>query len=1022
MSGFLNQDFPDEEEEDDFNPQPEVGSDDEADDAKEPTEKLATGRSRRQSDDGGLKEEEKGSRRNRDDNDDGDDKEELDGEEEGEEEEEEEEEEEDEDEDDEDDVSRPTKRRKRRRNQFIDVEAEVDEDDEEEPEEEEDNPADEMHPDDLQELPPGADRDDRMHRELDRKRDAQETLDVEATAALYKERYGRPNRAQGSASGIIPQRLLMPSADDPRIWAMRCRPGKEREIIFSLQNRIIEREKSREPVRIFSAFERAGTGAMAGRIYVEANLADHVTQAMDGITHVFMGTKPFLIPIEEMPDLLKVRKSKQLEPGMYVRPKRGLYAGDLAMIEEIEANGTEVQLKLIPRLDYGLTEDANALVANAIMEPDGNGGMKRKRVAQPFKQRPPARLFSENEAKKKHGRYLSRGGGLTNNTWSYQGKEYINGFLVDSFRISHLQSENVNPTLEEVTKFAAGAEDGTENLDLTALAATLKQSAGADFLPGDKVEIFRGEQRGVTGRAAQVYNDVIKITVDEGALRGQVIEAPIKDLRKLFREGDHVKVIGGSKYQDEVGMVVKLRDDRITILTDSNQQEITVFAKDLREATDSGGAIGQGRFDLFDLVQLDASTVGCIIKVDRESLRVIDQLGNVRNLLPSNISNKIEKRREAAPAVDNQGNEIKEEDKIKEYGGEGREGRVMHVHRGYVFAQSRESRDNAGIFVARTNNVQTVAAKGGRVGVDLTKMNQALVGRNGAGAAPMPPPAQRGRDRLIGKTVKIKSGLNKGYLGIVKDTDSHGAMVELAGKNKKIRLPKERLAVVDGQSGVVICPDASTFGGGRPSGPPGPGPGMRPPMGGATPAYAASGGRTPAYAMGGARTPAWKADSGRTPAWQSGGGQTAYGGGGQTAYGGGGQTAYGGGQTAYGGQTSYGGGVSCLQLEMYSSDQNANFPQQQSAWNPSAGGRTPAYAANSGGKTPAYGGGLEAPTPGAYNAPTPGAGYGDQPTPGGFRGGQYQTPANYATPGGFPETPAPYSAETPAADDGPRYG
>lgn len=98
---------------------------------------------------------------------------------------------------------------------------------------------------------------------------------------------------------------------------------------------------------------------------------------------------------------------------------------------------------------------------------------------------------------------------------------------------------------------------------------------------------------------------------------------------------------------------------------------------------------------------------------------------------------------------------------------------------------------------------------------------------------------------------------------------------------------------------------------------------------------------------------------------------------------------------------------------------------QQSTWNPNAaGGRTPAYVANSGGKTPAYSGtGLEAPTPGAYSAPTPGA-Y-SAPTPGsgyGDRGAAYNTPANYATPGGFPETPAPYSAETPAAsnDDGPR--
>jgi transcription elongation factor SPT5 len=90
---------------------------------------------------------------------------------------------------------------------------------------------------------------------------------------------------------------------------------------------------------------------------------------------------------------------------------------------------------------------------------------------------------------------------------------------------------------------------------------------------------------------------------------------------------------------------------------------------------------------------------------------------------------------------------------------------------------------------------------------------------------------------------------------------------------------------------------------------------------------------------------------------------------------------------------------------------------QASTWNANSGGRTPAYA--SGGKTPAYQSGMEAPTPGFHSAPTPGN-YAEAPTPGGFRS-QYQTPAAYNTPGGFPETPAAYAPETPAADSGPQY-
>ena len=95
------------------------------------------------------------------------------------------------------------------------------------------------------------------------------------------------------------------------------------------------------------------------------------------------------------------------------------------------------------------------------------------------------------------------------------------------------------------------------------------------------------------------------LSVTDGELRGQSIEVPIKALRKRFQEGDHVKVIGGSRFRDEVGMVVRIKDDKVTILSDLSMQEITVFSKDLREATDSGVPGGLGQYDIHDLIQLE---------------------------------------------------------------------------------------------------------------------------------------------------------------------------------------------------------------------------------------------------------------------------------------------------------------------------------------------------------------------------------------------------------------------------------
>ncbi|KAI9794269.1 MAG: transcription elongation factor spt5 [Peltula sp. TS41687] len=946
---------------------------------------------------------------------------------------------------------RHKKRRKDRGVQgLFDVEAEVDEEEDEIDEEEDelkegDGFIADTHPDDLADLPAGGDTDDRRHRELDRRREVEAGLDAERQAEEYRKRYGR-NRAAATDSIVIPKRLLLPSVEDPSIWGVKCKPGKEREIVLNITKRVEERAFSRSPLVITSAFERGGT--MAGYIYVEAPKQSDVYVALDGLSNVYPRTKLFLVPIKEMPDLLRTTKSKEIEPGSYVRIKRGKYQGDLAQVDTVVQSGLEVGLRIVPRLDYGLNEDVNAPMAQPVQPvrtiPVPNGvAPKRKRVttnkAKTLANRPPQRLFSEVDAKKKHAKYLHSMGPAK--TWSYLGDTYKDGFLMKDFKINLLQLENVNPNLEEVTKFVSGAEDGTENLDLNALAADLKAStANAVYLPGDVVEIYEGEQQGVGGSVVSVQGDIVTMTVNEGELRGRIIEVPVKGLRKRFREGDHVKVVGGSRFRDEAGMVVKVSEDRVTILSDVNMNEITVFNKDLRKATDSGKIGALGKFDIYDLVQLDPATVGAIVKVDRVSLGVLDQNGTTRTVLPSQISNRLDRRRHAV-ATDRNGSEIRTEDTVREVGGESKQGVIVHIHRSFLFLRNYEQSENAGMFVARAANVATVAAKGGRLtnnessGPDLTKMNPA-VQRNGAMNGSMLPPAipkTAGRDRVIGKTVTIRKGPYKGLLGIVKDTTDFEARVELHTNSKTITVPKDCLGIRDPRTGHTTS--YQDFAGGR-------GRGMgRGDYGGATPArrqedwqgsrtpIAAAGleARTPAW--GSARTPAWTGNAtiqgGRTPAWKqdSMGGRT---------------PAYG----ADGGRTSYGG-----RTPAWSGAGNAT-PFGQSGFSDSynAGSKTPAYGAgassyggfDNGSKTPAYGGNdlysgsganneplgrraydtsahaseTTAPTPGAINAPTPGA-YA-APTPAASAPTPHVPAASYSDWGGeSAPTPAAQSAPTP---------
>lgn len=274
-------------------------------------------------------------------------------------------------------------------------------------------------------------------------------------------------------------------------------------------------------------------------------------------------------------------------------------------------------------------------------------------------------------------------------------------------------------------------------------------------------------------------------------------------------------------------------------------------------------------FKPLKLMKSSPSTVGCVIKVDRESLRVLDQNGSVKTVMPSQVTNKIEKRKTAV-ATDRNGSEIRHDDTVREIGGESKTGTILHIHRAYLFLMNRMQTENSGLFVVRASNVATVAAKGGRVvqqgssGPDLTKMNPALQ-KNGATNGSMPPPKSFGRDRLIGQTVKVRKGAYKGLLGIVKDSTDTEARVELHTKNKTISLNKELLGVQDAITGNNV-PYSEFVAKGR-------GGGMRPAFGGATPSrpnYEYSGSRTPTVgAANGGRTPAWGAS--RTPAWGGGG-------------------------------------------------------------------------------------------------------------------------------------------------------
>lgn len=907
-----------------------------------------------------------------DQDDQGEEDEEDDGEdgEDGEDDDDESGEEEEEDDEENEDSNQPSKRRRLRRNQFLDVEAEVDEDEAEEEEEEGFGKDDGF----IQEEPEpeeGAEAaaHERIYRRVDRHDDIAEG-DAEELAERYREKYGRISASKYHQDGYVPQQLLLPSVNDPAIFGIGARLGREKEIVRAVLRKSLSLQYTASPLNIYSVFQR---DAFPGRIYIEAPSQAAAIHACSGVPNVYTTSRIVKVPIKEYPDMFRVHKTQDVEltPGTYVRVKRGKYAGDLAVVENLSENGLEVKLRLVPRLNYG-----RVVVDTA---------EKRKRS-----ERPPPRLFNAQDATQSGGSLQKHGP----TSYVFEGEDYDNGFLLKDFRLAYIQLDNVNPTLGEITALKGSADEG---LDLQALQDSLRHTQPAQFKAGEAVEVTQGEQTGLQGKVVGTSDDIVQVEGDDIK-----VSVPASHLRKHFAIGDHVRVMRGSS-RDDTGLVVSRDNDFVTFLSDTKGSETTVFARDLQVASDTAQTSSVGKYNIHDLVQLNAQTVGCIVGIERDRVKVLAQDGQLATVTPQAIVMKVVNGRQLA--TDAHGRQIEIGDTVREIGGERKQGAILHLYHQFVFLHNRELTENLGVFVTRVSQVATVATRGARAerGLDLARINPSVAAANAASQQSMGPPPQRATfntRRMLGVKVSIGPGSGyKGLKGIVRDVNETSARVELEAKNKVVTVNVQKLLFSQNGNMVpfreFVMPARREFGSATPRVP------ATPSMsgagnaggGGKTPAWAASGktpawnggGKTPAWNAGGAKTPAWGAGA-TTPAWNAGGKTPAWnGGGGQTpAWNSGGKTPA---WNAGGGQTPA-----------------WNAGGKTPAWN--AGGRTPAW--NAGGKTPAWSSGGSAQTP-------------SWSSNGGFFSAQ--TPGVAPTPAAYDSAPSPAPAKTPAAwgDDAPAY-
>lgn len=520
-------------------------------------------------------------------------------------------------------------------------------------------------------------------------------------------------------------------------------------------------------------------------IYIEAKRRANVRKALENINYVF-STKLRLVPPQEMADCLKMKsKSVELIPGSWVRPKKGLYAGDIAKVTEVLVNG-DVLCTLIPRINFEKLSTTGRFASS-----DQSSVKKAQDNT-----RPPQKLF--NPAEYKYGYRRDNGYYIIGNNWINK-----RGFLEKAFKPSSINSTNVQPVLSEISNFSSASGD---RIDLSNIGPNSTTSAD-DFQIGDVVIATAGSIKGTFGIVSSIQNGIVSFIPDESfKLNNTTVNLTFKELRRHLKVGDHVNIVGGED-AGETGIIVEVLDGTVTILSDSTLSEIKAFNRDVRLA------VRTVTYQKMDAPYSSGDPVsfvggaGVALKVDKSNVVVLNHFGQIQTLQMQKLRPK--RGIHKATATDAFGRVITQDSSVEVVSKSAKDhskirATVIHIYKNSVFVKSREISENNGIIVVRSNKLylleqgikdenrplnrsyshkrQYFNTQGYTQSAAYTsRNNRRMNGRRNRG------------DEYMSQTVVITSGPYKGYVGTVKDTCDETARVELHSKDHIVAISKSKL-------------------------------------------------------------------------------------------------------------------------------------------------------------------------------------------------------------------------------------
>eukprot|EP01096_Ripella_sp_DP13-Kostka_P000139 TRINITY_DN10205_c0_g1_i1.p1 TRINITY_DN10205_c0_g1~~TRINITY_DN10205_c0_g1_i1.p1 ORF type:complete len:1025 (-),score=456.25 TRINITY_DN10205_c0_g1_i1:51-2990(-) len=559
-------------------------------------------------------------------------------------------------------------------------------------------------------------------------------------------------------SSQLTQRALLPSTRDPRMWIIRCRIGSERKCVLEILRRMLERKNNGRKFNILSA---VASDHVPGFVYIESERETHIREALEGLTTVIGINRPKLVPINEMTDVMKIKRTKELPKiGTFARVKRGLYKGDLVKIIEINPDETKALLQIIPRLDFQEMERKNNANRDDPDAPMGGRG-KRGRVESEVdnsKPRPEPKLYHADKY---------------DYNFELKGHKFVNGFLQKYMPLTSIDFKNVVPLPAELQKFSVDQEA------FTALLKSTQPKKQIKFVVGDTVRVTTGDIMNLTGVIHQINNDTVIIRSSYDGLKGELLSVQRDHLAKVFSVGTPVKVIDG-KFKGSTGIVASSNrtDNTVAVCAPGSRNTITVLADDLEMTTSiSKDEVQLGDYRIHDLVQTYNKTVGVIVRIDSEYLYLLEVTGVVgKYQLP-----KIETKVSSTASRDYNGKSLDAECPADVHFGlhAGKSGTVKHTFNRCVFIHCPQVSENGGIILVQNNDCSRKDNPrhfgGNRPDRPGGFPNSPGGDRGGFNRGPGGPPGGGGPPRIITKEkVRIESGNYRGYRGTIMNVRKAG--------------------------------------------------------------------------------------------------------------------------------------------------------------------------------------------------------------------------------------------------------